>query len=994
VTEALDELRKPEGDYRALVISPALSEQEVIDAIASVRQHESAVTILPVVLDRNQSSTVVAAGASDFLVFTGGTLVDPSETIARATSAEQGPVGQPASGVVGVAKKPSGIRNLFAAIRRGKSELSEQEEADRQRLEARLNQIRDTAEQLERQPVITPTPPAEKSQMASSAPEAPRAQEPTARKRRATDTFTRAELDIALNSSRLELAKVVEEHKFARAAWERTFQELQSQLNGLKADAESRAITLDTEPRESGAVTSDHRAEFDITLAAERAAAAETQTILEAELAEAKAEQQKASETLVSERTAWNMNRQQLEAALRHAQAELKQAADKQTEVTEREQVLKGSAEAQATLEKSLARAQAEKQKAVEVLAGERAESNSTRQRLEAAVAAAQAELSQAASRQAADLVARTKEQRESAAARAKLEAALAEAQAQKHKASEAFDAERATWNETRQEFDAAIQQARTKLTAAEKRAADLDVRTKELRESAGTRATLEAALTEAQIDRQKTADAIAAERAAWTATRQQLETAVGTLKADMKKAASLHAAELMAKTKELQESSSARAALETAVKKADAERRAAEGKHAADAAAWDAERRQLETRVAELKTAGREEVGAAMMGARDELAKAAETYNAERTGWQVAHQQLEARVNELQGAAEARDKLEAALAAARAELQETIDIHAAERAIWEASRQLRETSPHDGTMASAARGDGREPGDDSSAKDPELLDAYRALEARLRETTNRLHLVRRPGFDGAEGQASDERARARGVEEVARLATAITPDVTDLVSSIEEFGTQLSQELGSATAEQSRAAAILQRSREAGDLLRQLLAFIEKQAQPIVAMDLTEAVQKAEHMLAWLVGAHIEFRTVLGPPAVVNVQSDDFQRLLTALVSTARDLLTAGGSVVVETSLKRFGDRPDQISGGSKNNFPALTVTASGYGVRRARTSAALDLVVRECGGIVSMGTSPNGGSTLEVVFGLPQSAADVNRRTDSDALPLQSAG
>jgi hypothetical protein len=172
------------------------------------------------------------------------------------------------------------------------------------------------------------------------------------------------------------------------------------------------------------------------------------------------------------------------------------------------------------------------------------------------------------------------------------------------------------------------------------------------------------------------------------------------------------------------------------------------------------------------------------------------------------------------------------------------------------------------------------------------------------------------------------------------------------------------------------------------------LLAFIEKQAQPIVAMDLTEAVQKAEHMLAWLVGAHTEFRTVLGPPAVVNVQSDDFQRLLTALVSTARDLLTAGGSVVVETSLKRFGDRPDQISGGGRNNFPALTVTASGYGVRRARTSAALDLVVRECGGIVSMGTSPNGGSTLEVVFGLPQSASDVNRRTDSDALPLQSAG
>src|SRR4029453_4364987 len=84
--EALAELRKTDSDYRALVISPALTENHVLTAIGAVRRQRVTVSILPVLRDQAQADVLVNGGASDVLAMSGDLLVNPLETIASVTN--------------------------------------------------------------------------------------------------------------------------------------------------------------------------------------------------------------------------------------------------------------------------------------------------------------------------------------------------------------------------------------------------------------------------------------------------------------------------------------------------------------------------------------------------------------------------------------------------------------------------------------------------------------------------------------------------------------------------------------------------------------------------------------------------------------------------------------------------------------------------------------------------------------------------------------------
>jgi chromosome segregation ATPase len=1266
VTEALAELQKPEGDYQAVAISPALTEQEAVAAIHAIRKDEPVVTILPVVADQSASDAMLSAGATDVMLFANGTLTDPFDTVGRVTRLSADAT---SNRVVGAAKKK--IRNLFSAMRPGQH--GDDHDVDRRRLQARLNQIRVNAEASAQQ-ALEEAQRAPQTDMVALNRDATAKSDPASRKRRSTDTFTRAEYETAVNSVRLELARVVDEHAFERAAWEKTFQLFEQQLNEIRAEAESKAeleaalttaqdklqetveasddertawkgIREELEARLHQRETRVDRVDFDAAVGSARAETAEVQGRLDAALAAAEREQRRAAETLASERTAWDAARRQLEGAAQAAQTKLK-AADEESgkratelegrskalgEVTEargrleaalaesetelrktsdayaadrtswtkarhqleavlqensaklkaaerqaaelaaRTKELREAAETRADLERSLTGTQEDLREAGETLAAERAAWGAARQALEAAHAktvddhAAELEAranelqtaaetrakledalsrtqtdlqkitearsaeqagwaatrqdldaaqTKAAERHATELDARAHELQEADETRAKLEDALARAQAELHKTTEAHAAERTRWTATQQDFEAAQAQAvgtRTKLEAAladakaerqkdferhaeerraweesrreldslagqwqselqqaaslheseaagratdrkeasetivrleaalataqadhhqaaehhesaraewsaarqqleadvknaraalvdaEQRGADLDTRVNDLRKAAKDRTKVESALAEARAEHQKDVERHDSESRGWETIRRQLEQDVTSARANLKNAADQHAVELAGRVKELRDMADSRAALQTALQKAETERQKAADQLSADSTAWTTARKALEARIAGLQTqtSVRNELDTALTSARTQLSEATKTHDAERTDWDAKRQLLEARVSELQVAADARDKLEAALTAARAELQEAVDLHAAERAIWEATRHLRGHG-----VPAVGQGNGRdEAGANGTVKDLELLGAYRALEARLRETTSRLHLVRRtPSAGSGIGEpvtgAADDRRQARNVEEVARLAMAMTPDITDLVSSIEKFGMRLSQQLSPATPEHTEVAAILERSQEARDLLRQLLAFMDKQAQPVITLDLAKAVKSAEPMLGWLVGAHVEFKTTLADTAPVNVHGDDFQRMLTALVLAGRDLLTVGGTVIVETSSSGAGEQPNFLTT-SSDGFPALTVTASGYGVQPARVTPALEAAVRQCGGNLSIEDEPSGASRFQVVFApaRQQPAGPIYEPRDEEQPKLQSA-
>jgi hypothetical protein len=430
-------------------------------------------------------------------------------------------------------------------------------------------------------------------------------------------------------------------------------------------------------------------------------------------------------------------------------------------------------------------------------------------------------------------------------------------------------------------------------------------------------------------------------DRSGWDATRHQLEAAVTDARTAMATAADSHHAALETRERDLREAADARAKLEATLAKANAERQRAIDTHVSDRAVWDATRHQLEVDVTTERMAA---------------VAAAEAHDAE----------LQARakeIEELQEAVGVRAKIEAALIKTEAERQEAIAAHASDRAAWNATRHELEARLRHAATVEQDRQNLQEALEQSRVDHAALLSAQESTERQLTETTTRLDDLAAESeafrqrveaeFNGDIRAELEERLHeARRLEEVGRLAGAMTPDIKDLVSSIDRCGTELTAALDASDPRRQSAEAIVASSKRASGLLRQLLAFSEKQSKALAPVEVNDAVWRVEPVLTQLLGTDIDLKIALGPSGVISAGEDDVDHLVTAVVLSARDLLPVGGSLAIETRRVEAGqvtlDQPD----GSITGHFLLIITASGYGVQPAQASPALELAVQRCGG------------------------------------------
>jgi signal transduction histidine kinase len=140
------------------------------------------------------------------------------------------------------------------------------------------------------------------------------------------------------------------------------------------------------------------------------------------------------------------------------------------------------------------------------------------------------------------------------------------------------------------------------------------------------------------------------------------------------------------------------------------------------------------------------------------------------------------------------------------------------------------------------------------------------------------------------------------------------------------------------------------------------------RQAKPAATIDLNDVVSRVEPTLANLAGDDIELTMALGQTAALSIGEDDLEQILTALVFSARESLTMGGSILLSTS----GYDPDHRAGGAPR--VQISATAFGYGVQAAKSSSALETVVRRCGGELSLGGEPDRDAIVQVF--LPQAS------------------
>jgi two-component system cell cycle sensor histidine kinase/response regulator CckA len=178
-----------------------------------------------------------------------------------------------------------------------------------------------------------------------------------------------------------------------------------------------------------------------------------------------------------------------------------------------------------------------------------------------------------------------------------------------------------------------------------------------------------------------------------------------------------------------------------------------------------------------------------------------------------------------------------------------------------------------------------------------QLID-QRRVEAALRESEARWRLL-------AETlRKSEEQLRqAQKMEAIGRLAGGVAHDFNNLLSVVLGYSAMLLGRLPRDGRDAADVKEIHDAGQRAAVLTRQLLAFSRQAVLAPTVTDLNEVVARIERMLGRLIGEDIELRFHPGVDLHdVKVDQAQIEQVILNLVVNARDAMSVGGVVTIET--------------------------------------------------------------------------------------------
>jgi hypothetical protein len=623
------------------------------------------------------------------------------------------------------------------------------------------------------------------------------------------------------------------------------------------------------------------------------------------------------------------------------------------------------------------------------------------RPELEAALQAATSDLRRAEAAHAADraswkrvredLLARLADLESVAADRAAREAAREQLAQQLQQCQATFDADRAAWVSERRTFETRIAELESTVKAHVSDAGSLEAAERDLRQGREVLAAAEAETAALRTDRDERARQFESDRAEWERLREALESRLreaDTQLTELRRTAESYAAERQAwedalrnferQTSELEAVVQARGHIEASLASARAALDDERARHEADRAAWQQEREDLDSRMRQSEEAAqqaRQEADIARQRAEDLAAadRPSETHDLASDGLKAA---LEDALRERDRIAARHDRLlrtrivgygistlDGRLVFCNDMLAELLGYGDAEGLefaggvtfVTDLNAEIR-TAPavppghvfYRDSMVRAA--DGRQ---------------RRVLEAAMFAPAgdDGETLIERVVIDlGDRASVEGQLRQARRLEQVGQLAAAVAPDLDPLPSLIEVCLAQLSAN-PSADAAGHSADALAACAAGVMPSLRQLVTFSRKQARPPQSIDLNALVERLSPTWARLVGAHMDLSVRIGHPGHLVGDEVDVEQMLTALFIAARDLLTAGGALVIETTHVTEGDA-------AEGGRPAVSIAAQGVGLMAAEPTPGLRAAVDRCGATLEVTGDAGRRSTMRVVF------------------------
>jgi nitrogen-specific signal transduction histidine kinase/CheY-like chemotaxis protein len=177
---------------------------------------------------------------------------------------------------------------------------------------------------------------------------------------------------------------------------------------------------------------------------------------------------------------------------------------------------------------------------------------------------------------------------------------------------------------------------------------------------------------------------------------------------------------------------------------------------------------------------------------------------------------------------------------------------------------------------------------------------------------------------------------QAQKMDAVGRLAGGVAHDFNNLLAVIMSCTEFLVADLPDGDPKLLDVLDIRHAGERAASLTRQLLVFSRKQILQPAPMSLNDLVSEVGKLLKRLIGEDIRFVTVLRPE-VGRVMADrgQMEQVLVNLVVNARDAMTSGGSLLVESSNVNLGvDESARVGAVAPGPYVVLTVKDTGCGM------------------------------------------------------------
>jgi PAS domain S-box-containing protein len=234
-----------------------------------------------------------------------------------------------------------------------------------------------------------------------------------------------------------------------------------------------------------------------------------------------------------------------------------------------------------------------------------------------------------------------------------------------------------------------------------------------------------------------------------------------------------------------------------------------------------------------------------------------------------------------------------------------------------------------------------------------------------------------------------EELLHSQKMQAVGRLAGGVAHDFNNLLMLISGSVSQLAQDPELSGKNKELGQQILDATRRAGALTRQLLAFSRKHPAEPQVIDLNRVVTGMEKMLEKLFNERIRIQLDFSPnPLPVYLDPSQLELVIMNLAINARDAMPDGGTVCIRTFEQKLNGRKRAQPAGLPVKFAVMEITDSGMGMSQevqARifepfyttkgpgkgTGLGLSTVygiVHQAGGQITVQSAPFQGSTFTV--------------------------